>query len=107
MLWAIEELRTGIDLARQGRVDAQQWIDHLKDELQRERDLKVAVKGMSAMLATEVDQHQEEVRHLETKVTRQRDEVRKLWADVDGKSLVSLVVFLPRIRGRTFDTVGM
>ena len=37
----------------------------------------------------------------------QQDEVRKLRADVDGKSLVSLVVFLPGICGKPFDTVGM
>ena len=62
---------------------------------------------MSTGLAMEVDQHQEAVRHLENEVTQQRDEVCRLWADVDGKSLVFLVVFLSRIRGRPFDTVGM
>ena len=61
---------------------------------------------MSSGLAVEVDQRQEGVRCLEAEVTRQRDEVRKLQADVDGKSPVSLVVFLPRIRGKPFDTVG-
>ena len=61
LLWAIEELCIGIDLAHQERVDAQQQIDHLKDELQGERDLKVAAEGMSARLAMEVDQCQEEV----------------------------------------------
>ena len=55
----------------------------------------------------EVGQRQEEVRCLEVEVTRQCNEVRRLQADVDGKSLVSLVVFLPRIHGKTFDTVGM
>ena len=30
---AIEELHTGIDLTRQEHADAQQWTDHLKDEL--------------------------------------------------------------------------
>ena len=40
-------------------------------------------------------------------MTLQHDEVRKLRADMDGKSLVSLVVFLPRIRGKPFDMVGM
>ena len=40
-------------------------------------------------------------------MTWQRDEVRRLRVDVDGKTPVSLVVFLPRIRGRPFDTVGM
>ena len=54
----------------------------------------------------EVGQRQEEVRCLEAEVTRQHDEVRRLRADVNGKSLVSLVVFLPRIRGKPFDTVG-
>ena len=33
LLWAIEELHTGIDLARQERAGAQQRIDHLGDEL--------------------------------------------------------------------------
>ena len=40
-------------------------------------------------------------------MTRQRKEVRRLRADVDGKPPVSLVVFLPGIHGRPFDTVGM
>ena len=44
---------------------------------------------------------------MEAEVTQQRDEVRRLQADVDGRPLVSLVVFLPRIHGRPFDTVGM
>ena len=39
-------------------------------------------------------------------MTRQRDEVRMLRADVNGKSSVSLVVFLPGIRGKPFDTIG-
>ena len=51
---AVEELRIGIDLAHQERADAQQQIDHLEDELQRERDLKVAAEGMSTELTTEV-----------------------------------------------------
>ena len=55
----------------------------------------------------QVDQRQEEVRRLEAEVTRQRNEVRKLRANVDGKPLVSLVVFLPRIHGSPFDTVDM
>ena len=54
----------------------------------------------------EVGQHQEEIQCLEAEVARQRDEVQKLWADVDNKSLVSLVVFLPRICGKPFDMVG-
>ena len=33
LLRTIEELRMGVDLARQERVNAQQWIDHLEDEL--------------------------------------------------------------------------
>ena len=61
---------------------------------------------MATGLATEVGQCQEEVRCLEAEVTQQHDEVRKLRADVNYKSLVSLVVFLPRIRGKYFDTVG-
>jgi uncharacterized protein YaaN involved in tellurite resistance len=48
LLRAIEELRTGIDLARQERADAQQWICHLENELRRDRDLKVAAEGVSA-----------------------------------------------------------
>ena len=70
LLRAVEELRTGIDLAHQERADAQQRIDHLEDELQRERDLKVAAEGVSARLDTEVGQRQEEVRRLDAEVTR-------------------------------------
>ena len=58
LLWAIKELHMGIDLARQEHVDAQQRIDHLKDELQGERDLKVAAKGVSTGLTMEVGQRQ-------------------------------------------------
>ena len=43
---------------------------------------------------------------MEIEVTWQHDEVRKLWADVNSKSLVSLVVFVPRIHGKPFDIVG-
>ena len=96
----------GTELAHQEHVVAQQWIGHLKNELQRERDLKVAAEGMSAGLAAEVGQRQENIRCLEAEVIRQRDEVRRLRADVNGKSLVSLVVFLPRIRCKPFDTIG-
>ena len=78
LLWAIEELHIGIDLARQQRANAQQRINHLEDELQGERDLKVAAEGMSTRLATEVGQCQEEVRRLEAEVTWQRDEVHRL-----------------------------
>ena len=78
MLWAVEELHMGIDLARQERANAQQRINHLEDELQGERDLKVAAEGMSTRLATEVGQCQEEVRRLEAEVTWQRDEVHRL-----------------------------
>ena len=106
MLQAIEELRTGIDLARQERADSQQRIDHLEDELQGERDLKVVAEGMATGLAVEVGQCQEVVRRLEAEVTQQRDELHRLQADVNGKSLVSLVVFLPGIHGKPFDTVG-
>ena len=69
--------------------------------------MKVAVEGVSARLTMEVGQRQEEVQRREAKVTRQCDEVHKLWVDMDGKPLVSLVVFLPGIYGRPFDTVGM
>ena len=62
---------------------------------------------MATWLAVEVGQHQEEVRRLEVEVTQQRDEVHRLWADMNGKSLASLVIFLPEIRGKPFDTVGM
>ena len=54
LLRAIEELRIGIDLARQERTDTQQRIDHLEDELQGERDLKVAAEGMATELTMEV-----------------------------------------------------
>ena len=100
LLWAIEGLHME-------RADAQQRIDLLKCELEGEKDLKVEAEGVSVRLARKVDQCQEEVRHLEAKVTRHRDEVRKLRTYVDCKPPVSLVVFLPEIHGRTFDTVGM
>jgi len=61
---------------------------------------------MATRLTMEVDQRQEEVQRLEAKVTQQRNEVRRLWVDVNGKSPVSLVVFLPRIHGTPFHTVG-
>ena len=59
---------------------------------------------MAIGLTIEVGQHKEEVRCLEAMVTRQRDEVRRLRVDVNSKSLVSFVVFLP---GKPFDTIGM
>ena len=68
LLWTVEELRMGIVLDRQEHTDAQQRIDHLKDELQGERDLKVAAKGVSTGLTMEVGQRQEEVGHLEAEV---------------------------------------
>ena len=40
--------------------------------------MKVAAEGMSARLAMEVGQRQEEVRRLEAEVTQQRDEVHRL-----------------------------
>ena len=69
--------------------------------------MKVAAEGVFTGLTAEVSQRQEEVRHLEAEVTRQHDEVCRLQVDVNDKSLVSLVVFLPRICGKPFDTVGM
>ena len=107
MLQAVEKLRIGTKLANQEHVVTQQRTDYLMGELQRERDLKVVADGMCTGLATKVSQHQEEVQHLEAEVTRQHDEVRKLLADVNGKSLVSLVAFLPGIHGKPFDMVGM
>ena len=59
------------DLACQECAEAQWWIDLLKGELEGERDLKVAIEGVSARLAMEVGQHLEEVRCLEAEVTRQ------------------------------------
>ena len=70
-------------------------------------DLNVMAEGVLASLAMVVGQHLEEVWRLEAEVTQQRDEVCKLQVDMDGKPLVSLVVFLPGIHGRPFDTVGM
>ena len=64
-------------------------------------------EGVSTRLTKEVGQHQEEVQHLEAEVTWQHNEVHKLRADMDGKSLVSLVVLLLGILGKPFDTVGM
>ena len=49
----------GVDLAHQEPTDAQQQINHLNDELQRERDLKVAAEGVLVGLGTEVGQCQE------------------------------------------------
>ena len=69
-------------------------------------DLKVAAEGVFVGLAVEVGQCQEEIQRLEAMVTRQRDGVRKLRADVDGKSPVSLAAFLPGICGMPFNTVG-
>ena len=54
----------------------------------------------------EVGQRQEEVWRLEAEVTQQRNEVRRLRADMNGKSPVSLVGFLPGIQGKPFDMVG-
>ena len=33
LLWAVEELHTGIDLAHQEHAVTQQWINHLEDEI--------------------------------------------------------------------------
>ena len=55
---AVEELRTGIDLAHQEHANTQWRIDYLEDELQRERDLKAIAEGMSIGLTVEVGQHQ-------------------------------------------------
>ena len=63
------------------------------------------VDGVSARLSVEFGQRQEEVRRLEASVSRQHDEVRRIPTNVDSKPPVSLVVFLPRIHGRPFDTV--
>ena len=54
----------------------------------------VAAEGVSARLATEVGQRQEEVRCLKAEETQQHDKVRRLPADVDSKPLVFLVIFL-------------
>ena len=78
LLRAIEGLYMERDLAHQERVDAQQWIELLKGELEGERDLKVVIKGVSARLTIEVDQCQEEVQRLEAEVTQHHDEVCKL-----------------------------
>ena len=94
-------------MVHQECANAQQWIDLLNGELEGEWDLKGAAEGVSTRLTTKVGQRQEEVRRLEAEVTRQRDEVRRLRANMDGKPLISLVVFLPRIHGRPFDMVGM
>ncbi|XP_066385333.1 uncharacterized protein [Miscanthus floridulus] len=83
LLWAIEVLRTGTEPTCQERTNAQQQVSHL-EELWRERDLKVAVEGVSIGFAVEVGQRQEEVQRLEAKVTQQRDEVCRLWVDVDS-----------------------
>jgi len=45
-------------MAHQEHVGAQQRINHLEDELEGERDLKVAAKGMSTRLTIEVGQRQ-------------------------------------------------
>ena len=56
LLWAIEGLCTECDLACQEHADAQKWINLLEGELEGERDLRVAVKGMSTRLTVEVGQ---------------------------------------------------
>ena len=61
LLWAVEGLYMECDLAHQENVNAQQWIDLLEGELEGERDLKVMAEGVSARLATEAGQRQEEV----------------------------------------------
>ena len=86
---------------------ARELANLLEGELEGERDLKVVAEGVSTRLATKAGQCQEEVQRLEAEVTQQRDEVHRLWADMDGKPLVSLVVFLPGICGRPFDMVDM
>ena len=43
---------------------------------------------------------------MEAKVTQQLGKVCKLQADIDGKPLISLVVFLPGIHDKPFDMVG-
>ena len=45
--------------------NAQQWIVLLEGKLLGEKDLKIMAEGMSARLTIDVDQCQEEVRHLE------------------------------------------
>ncbi|XP_066320062.1 uncharacterized protein [Miscanthus floridulus] len=62
----------------------EQQINHLKDELQGERDLKVVAEGMSFRLTVEVGQRQKGVRRLEAEVTQQRDELRRLRVDMNG-----------------------
>jgi hypothetical protein len=71
LLQAVEGLCTERDLARRECIDAQQWIDLFEGELEEERDLMMKAEGMTARLATEVDQHQEEIRGLEAKVIQQ------------------------------------
>jgi hypothetical protein len=51
-------------LARRECADAQQQIDLLEGDLEKERDLKIKVEGMIARLAIEVSQLQEEVHKL-------------------------------------------
>jgi hypothetical protein len=61
LLQAVEGLRTVRDLAHRERADAQQRINLLEGDLEKERDLKIKVEGVTARLATEVSQHQEEI----------------------------------------------
>jgi hypothetical protein len=51
---------------------------------------------VTARLAVEVGQRQEEIQGLEVEVARQREEVRKLRVDMDGKTPVFLVALFPR-----------
>jgi hypothetical protein len=54
LLWAVDELHTEHDSAHQERVDAHQQIDRLLCELEKERELKIKAKDMTAWLAMEI-----------------------------------------------------
>ena len=59
-------------------------------ELPGEKDLKVAAEAVTARLAVEVSERQEQARNLEAEVALWCDEACKLQADMDGKLLVFL-----------------
>jgi hypothetical protein len=61
LLLAVEGLRRERDVAHQERINAQLQISLLEGELEKERDLKIKAKGVSAGLAVEVGQRRREI----------------------------------------------
>lgn len=57
------------DTACQEHTNAWQWIGALLGKVTGEQDLKIVAEEVSARLAAEVGEHQEEIRRLRAKVT--------------------------------------